>query len=192
MSLPFFGLGAIEPSSFYLAMFALLVVLMIAFASAHAQQVRVQRLAHRGLDRLGDESVFDLGVHPRDLFDALRLPSLIRIAPLAQLFRGLDSSFASPGDVPLWRKRTSAIYYLLLKTVAWFVYFGFPGAALWLTFARTQATGWLSLSLFGAALIATMSLIHILTVDMWYVREVKDIILESRAPSSAKLERPEK
>src|SRR5687768_13152758 len=80
MSLPL-GFGPVEARLFYPAMFGLLVVLMIAFASAHAQQVRVQRLAHRAMDGLGNELLRGTGVHPRDFFDALRLPSVIRLAP---------------------------------------------------------------------------------------------------------------
>jgi hypothetical protein len=176
MSLPF-DVGPIEPSSFYLAMFALLVVLNIAFASAHAQQIRVQRLAHRGLDHLGEAPLLGIGIHPRDLFDAFRLPSVIRLAPLPQLLRGLDSGISSSPVLPRWRKKMAVTYYVLLKIASWLVYFGFPCVALWITFVRTQASGWLLVILGGGAFISTVSLIHVLLVDIWYVNRVKRAIV---------------
>jgi hypothetical protein len=183
MWLPF-GLGPIEPGLFYPAMFGLVVVLMIAFASAHAQQVRVQRLSHLAMDRLGNESVLGVRVHPRDFFDALRLPSVIRLAPLAQLFKGRDVFFGSPVAISAGRRWASALYYLLLKAVSWLVYFGFPAGALWFTYARVEGPDWLSAALVVPATIASGALGHVLFEDIRYVREVTEIVMQPNAPSN--------
>jgi len=187
MTLPF-SLGTIDPNWFHFVMFALLVVLTIGFASAHAQQVRAQRLAQSALKNLGEDSVLGVGIHPRDFFDALRLPSVNRVAPLAQLFKGLDAFFGSPATVPKWRLRASAAYYLLLKAASWLVYFGFPAVALWLSFARIHVGGWRWWGLCAAGSVASLALLHVFVVDVWYVREVKGIIADSRRPHNRPLQ----
>jgi hypothetical protein len=156
-------------------MFSLLVVLIMAFASAHAQQVRAQRLAQRALDELGESRVL-AGLHPRDLFDALRVPSVNRVAPLAQLLRGRDAFFGNVVKVPPWRNRISQVYYLFLKALSWIVYFGFPTVALWMTFGRIEATGWLGSMLFLAGFLATIPLVQVFLVDVTFVLYVRRVI----------------
>lgn len=182
LSLPF-GLGELDSPWLYAAMLALLVVLVIAFASAYAQQVRAQRMAYRGLDALGEEMLAGMGIHPRDLFDALRSPSVMRIAPLAQLLRGLDTSFALPGDIPRWRRSACICYYLVLKTVAWLVYFGYPALALFLTVAKLQQAGWVGRIMLVPTAVGTLALLHVFLVDVRYVGQVKSIIGSSKPPS---------
>jgi hypothetical protein len=74
LALPF-GLGGIAPGDFYFGLFGVLVVLTIAFAAAHAQQIRAQELAQRSVNGLEKESRSVLGIHPRDYFDMVREPS---------------------------------------------------------------------------------------------------------------------
>jgi hypothetical protein len=170
------GLGTVPPVSFHLAMFSMLAVLIIAFSAAHAQQVRAQRLAMNALAALGNESISESKIHPRDYFDMLRSPSLTRVAPLAQLFQGVDAFYGSSRRPPSWRRRISVPYYVALKIVSWVVYFGFPTAALWLSFVRMQpaAPWWWPLCIVGV--VSTMPLVHVLLVDVSYVSEVAGVI----------------
>jgi len=69
LSLPF-SLGEVNAMWFHRVVFAILVVLAVAFASAHAQQIRSQTLAQgsfsASLSRVGGH------IHPREFFDMLR------------------------------------------------------------------------------------------------------------------------
>jgi hypothetical protein len=170
------GLGPVSASWFHFVMFSLLVVLSIAFAAAHAQQVRAQRLANYALTELGDQPLNELKIHPRDLFDALRIPSVNRIAPIAQLLQGMDAFYGSETRPPNWRRRTSVVYYLALKTASWLVYFGFPLLALWLSFSRIPWQDWRYWGLFLAGAVATVPVVHVFVVDAAYVIQVSHII----------------
>jgi len=66
--------------------------------------------------------------------------------------------------------------------VSWLVYFGFPGGALWLTYARIESPEWLSAVLLVPAIIASGALSHVLFEDIRYVREVTKIIMHANAP----------
>lgn len=178
IALPF-GFGVVEPGSFHLVMFGLLTVLMIAFASAHAQQVRAQRLAQSALDSLKVDALLGLKIHPRDLFDMLRLPSVNRVAPLAQLLKGQDAFFGRTKAVPAWRRTASRWYYLLLKAASWLVYFGYPAFALWRSFAGMIAPSWAWWLAGGAGVIASVALLHVFIVDVRYVVEVQKAVAES-------------
>jgi hypothetical protein len=181
------GLGTVSALSFHFVMFALLTVLSIAFAAAHAQQVRAQRLAMKALVALGDEPISAGKTHPRDYFDMLRAPSVTRVAPLAQLFQGMDAFHGSDRRPPPWRKRVSVGYYLALKTVSWLVYFGFPAVALWISFSRMLPTTWQWWPFFFAGVVATLPILQVLLVDVGYVWEVSHII--GRGPGGKPLGR---
>ena len=112
------GLGDVDPVWFDALSFALLVILTIAFAAAHAQQTRAQTLAQRRVDSLaGDWDANAKGhpgeIHPRELFDMLRLPSVNRVAPLAQSLRGPYQFYATIDGCPGWLRIMSTAYYLV-------------------------------------------------------------------------------
>ena len=150
----------------------MLVALTIAFAAAHAQQVRAQRLAQRAIDSLAANSQHVMGIHPRDFFDMLREPSVNRVAALSQLMRGRYLFYGDNRDCPLWLRGLSTTYYCVLKFVSLFVYFGLPAAALWQTYGRTVATVGVGLSVHAAGLVAGIALIHVAIVDTLYLLEV--------------------
>ena len=135
-SLPF-GIK-VDLEWFPLVVFCVLVVLIIFFSSAHAQQMRAQKLAHSVIDSLDTKHHADNIVHPRDLFDMLRMPSLNRVAPLAQLLKG-----STPGTskYSIWRRIVAVSYYILLKLVGLVVFFGLPGAALWHSLDKFSHSG---------------------------------------------------
>jgi hypothetical protein len=120
-----FSLGEVDPTSFHTVLFSILVVLTIAFAAAHAQQVRAQMLAQSAVDSMASRQHFDDYLHPWELFDMCRLPSLNRVAPLAQALRGRHQFFAGRRDRPAWIRATSFVYYALLKLASLLVYLGF-------------------------------------------------------------------
>src|ERR1700680_2883174 len=50
-----FSLGEVSPVWFHGIVFVILIVMAIAFASAHAQQVRAQKLAQSVVDSFGED-----------------------------------------------------------------------------------------------------------------------------------------
>jgi len=88
ITLPF-GFGEAPPNLFYGVIYLLLIVLMIAFCTAHAQQLMAQELAQRLLNTFSGEAGEVGGMPARNFFDLIRKPSLNRVAPLVQLFRRL-------------------------------------------------------------------------------------------------------
>lgn len=171
LSLPF-GLGAAEPKSFYFVLFAGLVALTIGFAGAHAQQVRAQKLAQRAIDSLAEGSQQVMGIHPRDLFDMLREPSVNRVAALSQLLRGKYQFYGDNLQCPVWLRLLSTMYYRVLKSVSLVVYFGLPGAALWQTYEQTISTLGSRTVVHVAGLVAAVALTHVGVVDTVYLIEV--------------------
>jgi hypothetical protein len=174
-----FGLGSVPPDAFYLALFGLLAVMSLAFSSAHAQSMRATRMAHKALNEL-DKSVLVGVVRGRDLFDMMRHPSLIRVAPLAQLFGELGARAATPR---IWRRRLAAAYYFALKVPSWAVYFLLPAVALWHTAVRIQVRGPSRWILLGVAGLATVPLVQILAVDITYGRDIGRILSKPEHPN---------
>lgn len=118
------GLPEVPADEFYTFALPFLTVLMVYFCQAYAQEVRGSRLAQR----LIDMSSAGGALHPRDVFDLLRVPSVNRVAPLPQAFSG---QFYSLRDTASKMHRwLAAIYYVLLKLFATLVYIGIPVVAL--------------------------------------------------------------
>jgi len=126
VSLPL-NLGAIPMGILYPVLFAILIILTVAFSSAHAQQVRARKYANRYINLL---PTTEKEPHPRELFDMLCQPSIARVAPLAQTLRGDYQFFETIKDCPAWRWHTSTVYYAILKASAIGIYFLLPGWAL--------------------------------------------------------------
>jgi len=127
VALPF-GLPEVKAVQFYAFALPFLTVLMVSFCQSYAQEVRGSRLAHQLIDR----NSFCAGIlHPRDVLDLLRVPSVNRVAPLAQVLSGQLYSLetTASGNAKL-RRRLAGSYYLLLKLFATFVYIGLPVVAL--------------------------------------------------------------
>lgn len=184
VALPF-QLGEVDPLSFHVVIFVILVTLTIAFASAHAQQVRAQKLAQRRLDLLAAFQSEVSGLHPRELFDILRLPSVNRVAPIAQYLRGKYQFFDAVPSCPRWLRTLSTWYYLLLKVVSLGIYFGLPALALWHSYDRLPITGPLMWLLTGVGAIAAVTLLQVIVADIFYVATVKRAIQASPGPPSA-------
>ncbi len=164
-----FGLPTVPATWFYLVLFVMLIVLTIAFASAHAQQVRAQKLAQRFVDSLPTDA--DLaGMHPRELFDMFRLPSLSRVAPLAQAVRGRYQFYSRRASCPTFLRVASIVYYALLKLVSMAVYFGVPACALLRTYEKTQAASVVvsRLMICGGGLVAMATLLQVFVTDLLY------------------------
>ena len=127
LSLPF-SLGEVDATWFNRVVFALLVVLVITFASAHAQHIRAQSLAQ---DSISASPSMSGHIHPREMFDMLRMPSFNRVAPLAQVLRGKYQYYKTNHDCPAWLRRLTVVYYALLKIASLAVYFSLPFWAIW-------------------------------------------------------------
>lgn len=153
------GIGSIPDAAYVPVLLVLLAVLSVAFASAHAQHVRAQKLARRKLKA-------DCGTgskHSQELFDMMCEPSVIRVAPLSQSLR-LDWQFHdTAGGCPPWLIRISAVHYAILKLGAILVYFGLPQAALWLVYARATDPYYLLLL---PAILAGGTLLQVTLVEL--------------------------
>lgn len=152
------------------AVFAMLVVLAVAFAAAHAQQVRALRLAHDIIDSL----TTDLGpeeVRPRDLFDISLVPSLNRVAPLAQFLRDTYQFLAGSKSYPMALRLATVGYYAFLKFASLIVYFVLPFWALWKAYGSVSVSGRLWVILVtGGFVLAAVVLFQVLVsdvVDAW-------------------------
>jgi hypothetical protein len=121
-------------------------------------------------------------LHPRDLYDVLRTPSVNRVAPIAQLFRNLDDSYSFPPSTGIPRRLGAAIYYVLLKLASWLVFFGFPIIALWNSFSKIGPTGPLFWLLVWLGVIATVPMLHVWLVDAYGAVSVIKVISKSRKP----------
>jgi hypothetical protein len=180
IALPF-QLGDVAPTAFYPVAFAMLSVLVVAFASAHAQQARANDLAQRALDRLATAAGASLPpISIRELFDMFRMPSANRVAPLAQLMRGPYQFHDQAADCPPWLRVASSVYYLTLKLVASGVYYGLPALGIWYAFERTisiDLPGWSLGILATLGAIAALSLLTVLVADIVYVWRIAVTIL---------------
>lgn len=167
LALPF-GLGEVNSIVFGTVAFSILVVLAIAFAAAHAQQIRAQKLAQRELDSLSKDDPSGKGLHPREMFDMWCLPSLNRVAPLAQLLRGKYQFFPDSSNCPVWLRRVTVAYYVLLKVASIVVYYGLPGWALWQAHGSLKYSGEVGLIFALGAVIAGVALVQIVLSDVAY------------------------
>lgn len=139
VNLPF-NLGEASPLWFSWILFSILVGLAIAFAAAHAQQIRAHQLAQSVIART--PAALTIGIlHPRDYFDMLRKPSVTRVASLAQVLRGRYQFYSSNKGLPSWLRRITTFYYMLLKLVSMIIYFCLPICALVFAWNRVSATG---------------------------------------------------
>ena len=120
-----FGIGQVEKNNIATIGVILISVFSVAFAAAHAQVIRVTKLAHTVLKELSNQNLFGYGHGVRDIYDSLRTPSIGRVAPLVQLvggiifFRDLKSEH---NKVRHWQSK----FYLVLKIPTIVVYIGLP------------------------------------------------------------------
>jgi len=168
-----FDLGSVSSSAFYAIALTMLVAVTIAFAAAHAQAFRAQKLAVAALAGLSaDAKAEPTRLHPRDVFDALQQPTINRVGPLAQLIRGRYQFFPEAAKAPNWLRWLVNLYYFILKGVAFAFYFLVPSAALIQAFRAVNIVGgwkwlaWIGVVVAGGALLEVMwmELVHIARV----------------------------
>ena len=150
LSLPW--IGKLDPGSYFLMAFIIFSLLAIAFASAHGQQIRADRLAHRILAKVAcSNGGTIMGTHPKDLYDAMRRPSLIRVSPLPQLLQGRVQFFEDRFPLPRLRNRLTAGYYIGLKAISILIYIGLPIVGLGMMYcefhSRTSGYGWFAVGI---------------------------------------------
>ncbi|MFH1726452.1 MAG: hypothetical protein ABII00_17720 [Elusimicrobiota bacterium] len=179
------GLGSVSPETLYPVLFSLLIILSVAFASAHAQQVRARKLAEGYIGSLSEVAEKP---HPREFFDMLCQPSVIRVAPLAQSLRGKYQFFATAAACPDWLWWTSAAYYVLLKASAILIYFLVPGWALILVGIRLWKTDAVPLILLVVAPIAFIPLLQVILNEV--ASAWKTLCVITKRPGSEAPERP--
>jgi hypothetical protein len=182
LSLPF-GLGTVDSTLFYPVAFFILVVLAVAFAAAHAQVIRAGVQAHKMIDSIPKGSFAENGVDPRGVFDMGRIPSLNRVAPLAQL--AIDQSSAITGQ-RWWVRGLGVLYYMLLKLLSLIVYYALPGLAMARAYAnasRPELSRVVLSSFAVAKWAALLALFHVFVSDIWYSWRVVRRLWRADVPS---------
>jgi hypothetical protein len=164
-----FSLGHVVEASFHLIVFLMIVVFAIAFSAAHAQQIRAQTLAQDVINTLPNHATGTLGMHPRELFDLLRLPSLNRVAPLAQLLRGRFQFYRSHASCPAWLRIVTTLYYISLKLTSMVVFFGLPAFSLYHSYKLTQVAGYLWWLMIVGGLLAASTLFLMCFAELVYL-----------------------
>lgn len=129
VSLPF-DLGTVEPSWFLAASTLMLSVLLIVFCAAQVHLVRVLEFMHEILRERRRNGLATSKIDERDLISALQLPSLSRVAPLAQVLKGKYRFFHNKAGCPKWRLLVSGLAYVLWKLLSFGVWLALPGWAL--------------------------------------------------------------
>lgn len=168
-------IGKVDATLYYPTLFAMLVVVTLAFCSAQAQTVRAQSLAQSFVDTLGNGDTIT-GIHPRELFDMMRLPSLNRVAPLAQYIRGPYQWFRTEQKCPFWLRAASTTYFILLRFASIVVYYGLPTAALRQVYERVHVAGLFAWFVpFGAGLAASALLIVLIGDGVYLILTVPRI-----------------
>lgn len=171
-----FNLGEVDSNVFGSVAYLMLVVIVIAFAAAHAQQIRSQRFVQLEVSDIIDKGVRIYGIHPRDLFDLFRMPSLTRVASLPQLLRGKDSSFTRPSSLSPVKKILARTYYVMLKIASLTVYFGLPTLALVAAYLNLGDSGPHRFALTAGGVLALVSLLQVAYFDSKYIVEVIEVI----------------
>lgn len=177
-SLPF-QLGTLDTTVFHAVSCPMLAVLLIAFLAAHAQQVRAADLAQRVIDEVEKEK--ETWPHPRDIYDVMRHPTLIRVAPLPQLARGKYQFYPESYDCPLLRRILTTSYYVVLKLLGIIVYFFLPIIALCFAFYRfaiepTTSLSWLKWVVGVFVTVAFIASIQAICIELRYVFHVVKVI----------------
>ena len=161
-----FGIGEVSRTVFYSVIYPLLIILIIAFSAAHAQQLNAQSLAQRTLDRFGDAETD--GIKLRTWFDLWRKPSLNRVAPLVQSMRVELTHLGAK-----WKKRSRVrgivmVCYWVLKVIALLVYFVLPGVSLWYAYNKVPFVGTLRWVFAGLGTIASLALLLGVVAEIRY------------------------
>jgi hypothetical protein len=182
-----FNLGKVDQGTFYVVGFLILVALAIGFAAARAQLVRSQEIAQAEVEKLVALPRSGTDIHPRDVFDML-LPSVIRVAPLAQLLTGKHKFFTSEKGAPLGLRCLSTVYYVLLKIVTFFAYFGLPLYAFRQAYLSVHVTNpFFSIALTAFGVVAAVALSQVIVVEVRYGWRVAGIFLR---PSDDRNDQP--
>jgi hypothetical protein len=171
LSLPW-NIGEVDPRWFHAIAFFILVVLAISFASSHAQQIRAQKLTQAVISSLAKVQDPDEAVHPRELYDMLRTPSLNRVAPLAQLLRGKYQFYASSGRCPGWLCVLSVLYYGIVKFVSFVVFYLLPMWALGQAYTLVALPGLWRMAVVASGSVAGVTLLQVLFTDARYTVQV--------------------
>jgi len=178
INLPF-QLGSVDTTIFYIVSCPMIAVLLIAFLAAHAQQVRAADLAQRMIDELQKDKNY--WPHPRDLYDIMRHPTLIRVAPLPQLARGKYQFYPQSADCPESIKILTILYYVFLKVLGVIVYFILPIVALIFSFLpyvfeSNESLNWLKWVVGAFVLAAMIASIQTIFIELRYIIHIVKVI----------------
>jgi hypothetical protein len=167
VSLPW-NIGEVDATWFHTIAFFMLVVLAIFFAAAHAQQIRAQKLTQNVVTALVKRQESDDLINLRELYDMLRIPSLNRVAPLAQLLRGRYQFYASASRCPEWLRIFSVSYYGAVKLVSFVVFFVLPIWAVWRAYSLVCVTGLWRMAVDASGCVAGATLLRVFLTELQY------------------------
>ena len=181
-----FEIGEIDVTWFYLISTMLIAVLLIAFCSAQSQMIRTQKLSIRKLKSLKENQINKYITHPRDLYDSTVQLSMLRVAPIAQIFKGKYQFYPEASKCPKWRVITSIILYIYLKVLGFIIFYFLPIMALIVVYTKylnTQVPFYNEI-LHTVALLfllgAAISIIILLIIEVSYMIEATRSIYKTR------------
>ena len=166
-------IAKIPEDPYFLMAFGVFSVLATVFASAHVQQIRADNLAHRTMDGAKIRNCTILGTHPKDLYDAMRRPSIIRVSPLPQLLQGKESQYLGD-NFPISKHKEifTRYFYIILKFISIMIYLVLPLAGLlWMYWKFVRpATGWYTLIVEFVGIVAVVSLLFVIFYEIKELR----------------------
>ncbi|MBN2707419.1 MAG: hypothetical protein JXR46_00130 [Calditrichaceae bacterium] len=159
-----FGLATVSNHQFYPILFGLMSVLMVALTSSFAQALRAHFLTIPAVKNIKSNTI--AGIHPQDLFDMFRDVSVNRVAPIAQILRGKYQFSDESENCPQWRRVVTAIYYLILKLIAWGVYWILPAYAYFVAYQKAIETDFSHCVINSAGIISVTALLFVAIIDI--------------------------
>lgn len=159
-----FKLATVASYKFFPILFGLMSVLIVAFASSYAQALRAHSLTIAAVKKIISTAIG--GIYPQDLYDMLTIVSANRVGPLAQLLRGKYQFFDKSHLCPSWLRVVTAIYYFILKSIAWGVYWMLPAYAYFIAYEKAMETDFSHFVIIAAGLIGASSLFVAGITDM--------------------------
>ena len=129
LTLPFFSISVFI-GDFYPFVFILLSLLVIGYGSAHSQGIRTRMLIQRYIDSSSEKFLSNGDLHLQDVFDSLVVPSINRIAPLAQILQGKNQFYSRIPTRSTWRSILLGGYFAVLRFVGLLAIEIFPAYAL--------------------------------------------------------------
>jgi hypothetical protein len=166
----------VSPQDFYPFTAILISILFISFSTLHAQVIRSRMLLQRAIDAMKNKYLETDNIHIQDALDCILTSNINRVAPLSQLFQGKYQFFPEANKRPKWVRKSTFLYYLVMKSMTLFVVYGLPGVALFrsiskgnLFWASQTSWGLFNFLFYPFFIVAFLSFLQLAYSDIKYM-----------------------